>query len=77
MQRFNVGALDAAVRIALAAGLGFLSVTLNVHLLVSLLIAMVALGMAGSAMLHYCPLYTLLGVTTRHDRGSTPAARHL
>jgi hypothetical protein len=75
MEKLNVGTVDAALRSAVAVGLGFLSVSLNVHLLISLLIAMIAMGMGASAMLHYCPLYSLLGICTRHN-GAAPTARH-
>ena len=78
MQQLNVGPLDAAIRWLLAAALGVASVALDLTMLLSLLAAMMALGMAASALMHFCPLYATLGLSTRHRPPvtSTPT-RHL
>jgi hypothetical protein len=75
MQQLNVGTMDAAIRWLLAVVLGYGSVALNVHVILSLLMAMVALGMAASALMHLCPLYAMLGISSRH-RSTVTSPRH-
>jgi hypothetical protein len=75
VQQLNVGTLDAAIRWLIAAVLGVASVALDVPMSVSLLLAMIALGMAASALMHFCPLYARLGMSTRH-RAPMASTRH-
>jgi hypothetical protein len=65
MRAINVGGTDTAIRWLLTIGLSFLSIITSTHMVLSLVLAMFALGMAASALTHYCPLYTWLGISTR------------
>lgn len=69
----NVGALDAKIRWALAIGCFAVALVWNSSPVIALLGALLALLLAGTALIHACPLYRLLHIST--SRRSIPATR--
>jgi hypothetical protein len=59
----NVGALDAATRWVLAVLLFIVAVSVS-SMFWSMIAAVGAFIMAGTAFSHRCPLYSLLGINT-------------
>ncbi len=74
----NVGRTDAIVRLVLGAVLIAVTIAFNAHLVVSLLAALGAIVMIGSAIAGECPFYTLIGCSThpRTSPRSAEAPRH-
>jgi hypothetical protein len=58
----NVGATDAKVRWALAAVFFAVAIAFNASPAITLIAALAALLMAGTALTRSCPLYRLLGI---------------
>jgi Inner membrane protein YgaP-like, transmembrane domain len=58
----NVGATDARVRWALAIVLFAIAIVFNASPVITLVAAMAALVMAGTALTRSCPLYRLLHI---------------
>jgi hypothetical protein len=58
----NVGATDARVRWALAAVLFAVAIAFNASPVITLVAALAALVMAGTALTRSCPLYRLLRI---------------
>jgi hypothetical protein len=71
----NVGRTDAIVRLVLGAVLIAVTVAFNAHLLLSLLAALGAIIMIGSAIAGECPFYALIGCNTCSRPKSHPNPR--
>jgi hypothetical protein len=65
----NVGRLDAVLRLGLSLALFGVSLAYNNSAAISLLAALAALAIAGTAVSRKCPAYTVLKVSTapRHQ----------
>jgi hypothetical protein len=70
MQR-NVGKMDRALRVLLAAGAVAASGVVGFSSGWGIVLLVVAAVMAGTAASGYCPLYSLLGVNTRGEQAAT------
>lgn len=63
--RLNVGRTDAWIRGMLAIACLVMAAVFNRTLLVSLIAVLFAILCGGTALTHSCPMYTLLGLSTR------------
>lgn len=70
----NVGRIDAWIRGALSIVFLVLAAVFSAQPLVSLVAALLALLLAATALTRSCPLYTILGMSTR-ARHSHPQHR--
>jgi hypothetical protein len=68
----NVGAREAKVRWALATLFFTVAIAFNAFPAITLVAALAALVMAGTALTRSCPLYRLLGI---HATPKVPAPR--
>jgi hypothetical protein len=70
----NVGATEARVRWVLAAVLFAVAIAFNATPVVTLVAALAALVMAGTALTRTCPLYRLLGIHSETPKIPAPRA---
>jgi hypothetical protein len=68
----NVGARDARVRWALAAVFFAVAIAFNASPAITLVAALAALLMAGTALTRSCPLYRLLGIHAQPPKVPAP-----
>jgi Inner membrane protein YgaP-like, transmembrane domain len=68
----NVGARDARVRWALAAVFFAVAIAFNASPAITLMAALAALLMAGTALTRSCPLYRLLGIHAHRPKVPAP-----
>lgn len=68
--RLNVSTTDAWIRGVIAVACLVIAALFNHTLIVSLIAVLFAILCGGTALTHSCPLYTLLGLSTRahHSR---------
>ncbi|KPK07259.1 MAG: hypothetical protein AMS20_03135 [Gemmatimonas sp. SG8_28] len=64
----NVGRVDAWVRGGLAIAFLVIAALLNGDLVLSLTAVLFAILFGGTALTHACPVYTILGISTRAHR---------
>ena len=68
----NVGATDAKVRWALAVVFFVVAIAFNGSPVITLVAALAALVMAGTALTRSCPLYQLLGIHPETPKATAP-----
>jgi hypothetical protein len=61
----NMSTTDALIRGLLAVLLFAAAIAFNAHVVISFLVALAALVVAGSALTGRCPVYAILGIDTR------------
>jgi hypothetical protein len=65
----NVGTKDGHIRIALGAVIILIALFLVEQPVIRILLAIIAAVLAGTAFLHHCPLYKMMGKNTCEDKG--------
>jgi hypothetical protein len=65
----NVGTRDGHIRIAAGAVIILIALFLVEQPVARILLAIVAAVLAGTAFLHHCPLYRMMGKNTCEDNG--------
>lgn len=60
----NIGRIDAGIRIALGLAFLGLAAVVNARPFLAIAAAVVGLGLLGSGLSRFCPLYTVIGVST-------------
>ncbi len=73
--KLNMGTVDRIIRILLAVVIAALYFTNVMHGTLALILGVVAVIMLLTGVISFCPLYALLGLSTRGGEGpATPAA---
>ncbi|HXF96034.1 MAG TPA: DUF2892 domain-containing protein [Gemmatimonadales bacterium] len=60
----NVGRADAALRLALGIGFLVVAALVNARPFLAIAAACLGLGLSGTGLTRFCPLYTVIGVST-------------
>lgn len=65
--RQNVGTIDRWVRVVLTAAGGWLAAAIGYASVGGVIVLVAAAILAATALLGYCPLYALFGISTRRS----------
>ncbi len=73
--KLNLGTVDRVIRVLLAAVIAILYLTNVMHGTVALILGVLAVILLLTGVISFCPLYALLGLSTRGGEGpAAPAA---
>ena len=64
----NMGNRDRSIRVALAVAVGILYLAGKITGTVAIILGVIAAVFLVTSVMAFCPLYTLLGISTRKER---------
>jgi len=64
----NMGKADKVMRILAVVAIVALNITVNIHPILALLLGIAAVVLVFTAVAGVCPLYRLLGISTKTER---------
>jgi len=64
----NMGTIDRSIRVALAVAVGILYLAGKITGTVAIILGVIAAVFLVTSVMAFCPLYTLLGISTRKER---------